>query len=378
MRVFVISPIYPFRGGIAHSTRLLCEKLCEHHDVTAISFSRMYPESLYPGKSQKEVGVDTTFAVPAEYILDSLNPLSWLRLSRRIRRECPDRVIFKWWHTFFTPMFWIIVRLGRNGRTRFAAICHNVVPHDEKRIHTFLARMFFRQIDYFITHSNADLKVLRDFMPGKPATWITESTYETLLGDVPSQAAARKQLGLLSDTILFFGFVRPYKGLRYLLEALPQVLSFRPGLTLLIVGEFWNDRAEYDELINKLQIGNSIKIVDHYVANEVVPLYFSAADAVVLPYLSSTESGIIQLAYGLNTPIITTAVGGNVDLIEDRKTGVLCMPQNSEDLAKAVIDFYRSNLSRGIKDAMKDNADLFKWTEAKERVVLDLKPGQEI
>lgn len=376
MKIFVISPIYPFRGGIAHSTRLLCEGLAERHEVRAISFSRMYPEFLYPGKSQKEAAEDPSFRVPTDYCLDSLNPLSWLSLAARIRREKPDRVIFKWWHTFFTPIFWTIARFGRNDRTRFCAICHNVLPHDEKRLHAVLARLFFRRVDYFITHSKADLTHLREFFPGARASWVTESTYESLLGARPSQAEARGRLGLSGDTLLFFGFVRPYKGLRFLLEALPRVLAARPGLRLLIVGEFWNDRGEYEALIEGLGLGGAITIIDRYVPNEEVPLYFAAADAVVLPYLSSTESGIIQLAYGLDTPIITTAVGGNVDLIEDGTTGLLCAPADPADLARAILDFYGRSLAEPIREAMRGQADLFRWTPAKEAIVLDI-PGKE-
>jgi glycosyltransferase involved in cell wall biosynthesis len=372
MRVLVIGPIYPYRGGIAHSTRLLCECLGERNEVTAISFSRMYPERLYPGKSQKEIGVDPDFRVKTEYILDSMNPLTWIRLARRIRRERPDRVIFKWWHTFFTPMFWTIARLGRNGSTLFAAICHNVLPHDEMRVHSFLARTFFRTLDYFVTLSKSDLGILRSLMPGKPATWITESTYETLLGDVPSRKEAWEALGLSSSAILFFGFVRPYKGLKFLLEALPLVLRKKPDVTLLVVGEFWNDKCDYQRQIEALGIGSWVTIVDRYVSNEDIPMYFSAADAVVLPYLSSTESGIIQLAYGLNTPIITTAVGGNVDLIENGKTGMLCRPEDPEDLARAILEFYEKDLDAPIKAAMRENADLFRWTERKENAVLNI------
>jgi glycosyltransferase involved in cell wall biosynthesis len=372
MRVFVIGPIYPFRGGIAHSTRLLCECLAKGHDLTAISFSRMYPGFLYPGKSQKEADRDESFDVRTEYVLDSLNPLTWLALARRIREEKPDRVIFKWWHTFFTPMFLTIARRGRNGTTRFGAVCHNVLPHDEKKVHEFLARLFFREVDYFVTQSKSDLDILRAFMPGKRAARITESSYETLLGEVPGKEEAKARLGLAVETLLFFGFVRPYKGLKYLLRAMPRVLESRPGLTLLVVGEFWNGAEEYRAAIAELGIAERVTIVDRYVANHEVPLYFAASDAVVLPYLSSTESGIIQLAYGLNTPVITTAVGGNVDLIEDGKTGLLCASEDSEALARAILRFYDEGLEGPIKKGMLENADLFRWTAGKEAAVLDL------
>ncbi len=373
MKVFVIGPIYPYRGGIAHSNRVLCENLSKNHELTAISFSRMYPKFLYPGKEQKEAKEDASFAVHTEYALDALNPLTWFSVADKIKKEKPDWVVFQWWHTFFTPMYWTIVNFGRNPATRFSVICQNVLPHEESKIHEGLTRIFFNQIDYFVTLSSSDLKILKSLMPNAKANWITESTYEKQFGKLPSKTQARKELGLKSDALLFFGFVRPYKGLKYLLQAMPQLLAQKPDLTLMIVGEFWDDKKEYLDLIKELKIEKNLLIVDRYVANDEVPAYFAAADAVVLPYVSSTESGIIQLAYGLNTPVITTAVGGNVDLIAHGKTGMLAKPEDAMDLANVVMEFYTKNLDEKIRNGMKANADLFHWTAQKEALFFNQK-----
>jgi glycosyltransferase involved in cell wall biosynthesis len=371
MKIFAIGPIYPLRGGIAHSNRILCENLSRGNELTAISFSRMYPALLYPGRAQKELNADPSFRIGADYVLDCLNPLTWLEVARRIRRERPDRVLFQWWHTFFTPMFWVIAAFGKNSRTRFGVICQNVLPHEESRLHELLTRILFRRIDYFITLSSSDLRIMNRIMPGKPSAWITEGTTESQFGRKPSKEEARAALALEGDALLFFGFVRPYKGLKYLILALPEILKERPKLRLLVVGEFWHDRAEYLDLIRDLGLESSISIVDRYVSSEEVPAYFAAADAVVLPYLSSTESGIIQLAYGLNVPIITTAVGGNVDLIAHGKTGMLCEPMDPGDLARVVLEFYSRGLERPIREGMLANADLFSWTKRKEGICLN-------
>jgi glycosyltransferase involved in cell wall biosynthesis len=320
----------------------------------------MYPTFLNPGKGQKEAGSDPNFEVSAAYSLDSLNPFSWRRVARRIREEQPERVLFQWWHTFFVPMYWAITRWGRNRRTLFGVVCQNVLPHENERLHKRMTRMFFNQVDYFITLSRSDLGVLGSVISGKPAHWITECTYESQFGQMPLQG----------DVLLFFGFVRPYKGLTFLLKAMPQILRDRPGLTLMIVGEFWKDKKTYSDLIDELQIGSHVMIVDRYVGNDEVPVYFAASDAVVLPYVSSTESGIIQLAYGLNVPIITTTVGGNVDLVVHEKTGMLCRPESSDDLARSVIDFYGRQMEARIKAGMRANAGLFQWTAEKEAAVL--------
>ncbi|MBS3061371.1 MAG: glycosyltransferase [Candidatus Diapherotrites archaeon] len=376
MKVFVVGPIYPFRGGIAHSNRILCENLQKKHDVTAISFSRMYPKILYPGKEQKEVTEDASFAVKTEYFLDSMNPLTWFKVADRIKKEQPDWVVFQWWHTFFAPLYWTIAKFGKNQKTRFSVVCQNVLPHEESKVHESLTKFFFGKVNYFITLSSSDLQILKKLLPSANANWITESTYETQFGQKSSKAEARKKLGVKGNAILFFGFVRPYKGLEFLLRAMPELLKKKHDLTLMIVGEFWNDKKEYFNLMDELKIKDHLLIVDRYVANDEVPTYFSAADAVVLPYVSSTESGIIQLAYGLNTPVITTAVGGNVDLIEHEKTGLLCRPKDPADLAQTVLSFYQKDLEGPIKKGMRQNADLFRWTSEKESVFFNQKQSK--
>lgn len=370
MKVFVIGPIFPYRGGIAHSNRMLCENLAENNDLTVISFSRMYPRLLYPGRDQKETTADLEFSLSVEYVLDSLNPFTWARIGRRIRREMPDRVIFQWWHTFFAPSYWLIRRRGRNPRTRFGVVCQNVLPHESSRFHERLTRFFFRGIHYFIALSRSDLATVQALLPGTPARWITERTSESQFGRKPSVDAARARLGVSQETLLFFGFVRPYKGLEYLLQALPAVIARRPRLTLVIAGEFWKNREAYESQIDALGLRPHVRVVDRYLSAEEVPTYFAAADAVVLPYVSSTESGIIQLAFGLNTPVITTAVGGNVDFIEHGKTGMLCRPQDPDDLARVILDFYEADRGPLLREGMRAREEQFAWTAEKERAVL--------
>jgi glycosyltransferase involved in cell wall biosynthesis len=246
-----------------------------------------------------------------------------------------------------------------------------VLPHEHARLHKSVTKVFFRSANYFIALSSSDLRALNALVPGKPARWITECTYESQFGPVPAKDTAREILGLQGDALLFFGFVRPYKGLKFLLKALPQIIKERPGLTLMVVGEFWKDKQAYLTLIEELGIRSHVMIVDRYVGNDEVPLHFAAADAVVLPYVSSSESGIIQLAYGLNVPIITTAVGGNVDLIEHGQSGILCKPASADALAGAILDFYGRNMEAQIKAGMRARSELFRWTGDKEAAVLN-------
>ncbi|MCD6479113.1 MAG: glycosyltransferase [Candidatus Diapherotrites archaeon] len=369
MRVVVIGPVKPFRGGIAHSNTILCRNLAKKNDLLAISFKRLFPKFLYPGRFQKEDS-EPASEFKSEFIIDSINPLSWFRAVKRIKEFKANVVVFQWWTTFLVPCYWFIANRVKK-HCRVSVVCQNVLPHEESRIHLFLTKLSFRNVHHFVTLSRADEKLLKSIMPKAKVKTIVEPTYEQIVGlKKIAKNKARKLLGIEHEKVLlFFGFVRPYKGLRYLIEALPEVLK-KHNCLLLIVGEFWEPKEQYLELIEKLGIKENVRIVDRYVPNEEVPLYFNASDAVVLPYVSSTESGIIQLAYGYNIPVITTRVGGNPDLIEHKKSGLLVKPCDAKALAKAINYFYDKKMEIKFKQAMKEKVHVFEWTEEKERAVL--------
>ncbi len=372
-KVFVVGPVYPWRGGIAHSNNITCEKLAMNNKVTAISFSKMFPDFLYPGESQKEKDTgEKKRPFEVDHTLDPINILTWIAVAIRIRKEKPDRVIFQWWHTFFFPCYFSIVLFGRNRNTRFGAITQNVLPHEKNSVDFLFTRIFFSSVDYFVSYSKSDAAAVKLIVPGKRSSFMVEPTTETNFGGAPSKTMAQKTLGIASPAILFFGFVRKYKGLKWLLRAMPLVLNKYPKLKLMVVGEFWDDKNEYVDLIAELGIGSSIRLVSGYVPNQDVPKYFRAADCVVMPYESSTQSGIIQLAFGYNTPIITTAVGGNPDMIENMRTGILVEPEDETRLADAIMAFYRKKLGQKFRAEMKKRSDLFSWTKEKEKIVLGM------
>lgn len=369
MRVVVIGPVKPFRGGIAHSNTILCKNLAKKHRLLAISFKRLFPKWLYPGRFQKEKG-KAPKEFKTEFILDSINPLSWLKVVKRIRKFNADVVIFQWWTTFLAFCYWFLARMLKK-RCRICVICQNVLPHEESRIHLFLTKFFFKQAHSFVTLSKAEEKLLKKIMPKARVKTIIEPTYERIVGlkRIP-KAKARKKLGIKhAKVLLFFGFVRPYKGLKYLLKAMPTVLK-KHNCLLLIVGEFWEPKEEYIGLIKKLGIERNVKIIDRYVLDDEVGIYFSASDAVVLPYTSSTESGIIQLAYGYNLPIITTSLGNAPDVIEHGKSGLLVKPRSPKALANAILLFYDNNLEKKFRKEMKRKKKIFEWNKEKEKAVL--------
>ncbi len=374
MKVVVVGPIYPLRGGIAHSNRALCEALAHRHEVTALSFSRLYPQFLFPGKEQREKNKDPDFKIKTRYWLDSVNPFSWISAAKRIRMEQPEWVVFHWWHTAFVPCYWTLAWfLKKNPKTKITIVCHNFLPHDQTHgFHFFFLNAFFRQADCLVSFSKNVLKELQNAFPSKPSGWIIEPSYVGALGDFEkvSKATARKELRVSGNCLLFFGFVRPYKGLDYLLEALPQVLE-KTGVTVIIAGEFWGGKEAYEKKIKDLGIGEKVVVFDEYIPNSKVPVFFAAADALVLPYVSSTNSAVLKMAYGFDTPVIASRLEAHEDLIENHKTGILVEPRDSKALAEAIIRFFEKKEADVIKEGMEKKRELFEWNADKEKILFN-------
>jgi glycosyltransferase involved in cell wall biosynthesis len=218
-------------------------------------------------------------------------------------------------------------------------ICHNVVEHESKKVDKILTKMVLKKGDYFIVHSSEDATNLQNMLPYAKVKQSFHPTYEIFHSAALSKEEAKKRLEIDGNIILFFGFVRPYKGLKYLLEAMPRIVS-EIEARLLIVGEFWNGEGEYRQEIERLGIAANVQIVNRYVPNEEVGVYFSAADIVVLPYISATGSGIVQAAFGCNRPVVSTDVGCLPEVIENGKTGYIVKPRDAQGIANAVICFY--------------------------------------
>ena len=343
MRIAVVGPTYPFRGGISHYNTLLCENLRKRHEVHLFSFERQYPGWLFPGRADRdpsEHALDTA-NVPT---LDPINPRSWLRTARRVTAVKPELLILHWWVTFWAPPFAVIAHLVRRTGVPVLYLCHNVLPHEEKPWDRVLARLALSQGNHFVVMARAEKARLEALMPGVRAIQVSlpDVLSLTTCSPAPLQREARKVLGLGRAELyaLFFGFVRPYKGLRYLLEAVPEVLQ-HVDAHLVIAGEFWEDKDSYLEMISRLGIKNAVTVVDRYVSNEETGTYFAAADVVVLPYTHVTQSAVVQLAFAFDKPVITTSVGELPRVVEHGKTGLIVPPQDSRSLAAALVSFAR-------------------------------------
>jgi len=361
MRIALIGPTYPFRGGISHYTTLLYKYLKKRHGVLFLTFKRQYPKLLFPGRTDRDPSQEKLCETDASPLIDSMNPLTWVNAALHVVRYGAELVILPWWVSFWAPQFWTISVLVKYfSKARILYLCHNVVEHESGRVDRFLTRMALSTGDFFIVHSREERHRLLDMFPEASVRTSPHPTYEVFNFKPFDPKWVREDHGLRGNVVLFFGFVREYKGLRYLIEALPKILS-EIDMTLLVVGEFWRDKDKYLRLIKEKGLESAVIVIDKYVPNEEIGKYFCAADLVVQPYISATGSGVIQTAFGFNKPVIATTVGSLPEMVEDGKTGFLVPPRDSDALAEAIVRFFRENRSEEFATHIKEERRRFSW-----------------
>ncbi|ASJ05721.1 glycosyltransferase family 4 protein [Thermococcus barossii] len=364
MKIAVIGPIHPFVGGISHYNTELCKSLSTNHELVVISYKRRYPMFLYPGKNQIDKKCSRKSEISnVEYILDTVNPITWIKAVSRIKKENPNLLIFHWVTPFMTPMFvTVFFLLKKLTRIQILAICHNVLPHERTSLDVFLTKLVFRNVDYFIVHSRKDFTNLKKIVT-RPTRRVLFPLYHMFKVSNISKNHAKEIINLTKNdkVILFFGYIREYKGLIYLIQAMPKVLIRIPTAKLLVVGEFWDNKERYLAEIENLNIKNAVILIDKYVHNDQVELYFSAADVVVLPYISATQSAVVQTAYYFNKPVITTRVGGLPDIVTDKKTGLIVEPKDSEMLAEAISEYLEQTIGKKMGRIIHRTKWKFSW-----------------
>ncbi len=360
-KIAIIGPTAPFRGGIAHYTTLLFKHLKNRHEVRFFAFKRQYPGWLFPGKTDIDPSREAFSAPGVERTLDSLNPLTWIGTARKIIRSRCDLLIIPWWVSFWAPPFLTILALvKRRTRAKILFVCHNVVAHEARFFDRALTHMVLRFGDFFIVHSKEDEANLRAMLPRAVIHRRFHPTYDAFNRGTAAPKDCRRALGVQSPVLLFFGFVRDYKGLKHLLAAMPKILA-KISVTLLIVGEFWKDKETYLKQINDLGINGRVRIIDEYVPNEDVGRYFNAADLVVQPYVSATGSGVVQLAFGFHKPVVVTAVGSLPEIVEDGKAGFVVPPGDASAIAAAVIRFFEENRAEEFSENIRKQQHRFSW-----------------
>jgi D-inositol-3-phosphate glycosyltransferase len=367
MKIVLVGPAYPLRGGIAQYLAVLYQKLIARgHEVHFVSFIKQFPEWLFPGKTQLESSREVVDVQPVPRFAP-LRVRSWSRTAREIVRHDPDLVVFKWWMPFFGPGYWSVARgVRRKSRARVAFILDNVIPHERRLGDRFLTRLAFSQVDFLIAQSRA---VEKDFFRWFPrfdrsrVFFSPHPTYDCYPPFHGSPAEARESLKLPREgkVLLFFGFVRHYKGLDLLLKALPKIRRRFSDVHVVVAGEFYEKREDYDRLVTQLGVADAVTIHDDYCPNERVGVYFAACDAVVLPYRSATQSGIIQVAYALDTPVITTDVGGLGEVVIPGVTGLVVPAEDTDALAAAVQRFYEMGGRAAFEKNVRRESGRFSW-----------------
>lgn len=369
LRFCILGPAYPLRGGIAQYLAILYSLLQTEHEVSFVSFKRQYPSFLFPGETQLDPGKPRIDVKP-EPLIDSICPLSWYRTFRYLKKLKPHLLIFKWWTPFFAPCYATICFLARRFvGARVVFICDNVIPHERRIVDRFLTSLAFSQVDYFITLSHSVMEDLRALKPKAVAAEIAHPSYTYFTFGKTEPEEAKKEIGVTGRVILFFGYVRPYKGVHVLLDAFAKARR-EIHAKLVVVGEFYEPKDPYLERIDKLGLGQDVMLVDRYVSDDEVGVFFSAADVVILPYTSATQSGVIQIAFAFHKPVISTAVGGIPEVVNDGINGILVPPCDSDALSAAMERFFRENLSASFVANIRKDSPAFSWTplvEALER-----------
>jgi glycosyltransferase involved in cell wall biosynthesis len=363
MKVVIIGPAYPLRGGLATYDERLARAFKEAGDeVRIVTFSLQYPDFLFPGQTQF-----STEPGPAdlaiEVSLNSINPLSWLSVGRKLRAERPDMVVFRFWLPFMGPALGTVARLARgNGHTRVVAITDNVIPHENRPGDGPLTRYFLRACDGFVAMSRSVLNDLQRLGFGhKPALYRPHPLYDNF-GSLKPKASALAALGLPNTTgyLLFFGFIRAYKGLDIMLEALADKRLAELPVKLIIAGEFYEDAAPYEASIQWHHLEDRIIRATDFIPNEKVVDYFCAADLIVQPYKNATQSGVSQIAYHFERPMLVTNVGGLAELIPNGVVGYVVPPMPAA-IADAVVDFYANRREDAFAAGVREEKKQFSW-----------------
>ena len=365
MKIVVLGPAHPYRGGLASIMETMAREYQSRGDeVKVYTFSLQYPSLLFPGKSQT-VDAPTPHDLHIERVVNTCNPLNWILLGERLRKEAPDMILMKYWTPFMAPCFGTICRIARrNGKTKVVCQIDNVEPHEHHLIDKPFNRYYLGAVDAFVYMSEQVGGELRAYTSA-PAIFSPHPMFENF-GERISREEACATLGLDTEKryLLFFGLIRDYKGLDMLLEAFERVENRE--LRLLVAGEFYNDKEQYRAILDRL--GDRVVLHEGFVKDEDVRYYFSVADALVLPYRTATQSGVTQIAYNFSLPMIVTRVGGLPEIVPDGRVGIVCAP-NIEGIAEAIERLYRDDSLERLAANFPEERKRFSWATMCDKLI---------
>lgn len=364
MRVSMIAPFPPYRGGISQFATCSWEALADAgHEVQALSFTRQYPGLLFPGTSQFE-STPTATRTPVDRVIDSIGPWTWGRAANRIAAFEPDLVFFHHWMPFFAPAYGTIMGKVRKRRpsVRSIALVHNAIPHEPRPFDQRLNRWFLKRLNGYVVLSEEVERDLWALGLRQPVRRIHHPIYDRF-GPAPSREEARDRLGIAPDTplVLFFGYVRPYKGLSVLLEGIAEARRHLPELRLIVAGEFYEDEGKYRKIMSQLGIARAVDVRNEFLPDDEVATLFAACDVVAQPYLTATQSGVAQIAFHFERPMILTDVGGLAEIVQDGHAGLVVPPRDPDALAEAIERFFDQDLAAELTEGVRARKEDFSW-----------------
>ncbi len=364
----ILSPAHPLRGGIAASSERQAQEFqARNYQVTIYSFSLQYPSFLFPGKTQFTSDPPPP-DITIKTLVNSISPINWVAVGRQLKKARPDLIVVRYWLPFMGPSLGTILRIAKtNRKSVIVALADNVIPHEARPGDRWFTRYFIGAVDGFVVMSRQVEQDIRQFTASKPVLFSPHPIYDSY-GPLVEKRAARHKLGLdpAGKYLLFFGFIRDYKGLDLLLEAMSDARLEEQDIRLIIAGEYYSKADHYQNTMKTL--GVSDRIIQHtdFIPNEMVKYYFGAADLIVQPYKSATQSGISQLAYHFEKPIVVTKVGGLPEIVLDGKTGYTTNV-DTQAIADAIVDFYENDKSAEFTEEVRKRKHLFSWTNMVDR-----------
>lgn len=357
MKIAILSPFYPYRGGLAQLNARLYTELSKQNEVKAFTFTTLYPDFLFPGKTQYVAEGDTATVIDSDRVLNSINPFTYIRTARHINKYAPDLLIIPYWMSFLAPAYGSVC-LFLNKRTKVVALVHNAIPHEKRFVDKSFARFFFNKCDAFIVMSEPVRQDLLSLKKDAKILLQPHPIYDQY-AERTDKSSACKALGIKEDkkNLLFFGLIRDYKGLDILIEAMGMLDD---SYQLIIAGESYGSFDKYTELINQSPLKDNIVVFEQYIPDDMVSTLFSAADVLVLPYKSATQSGVVALAYQMELPMIATNVGALGSTVKDSNTGLVVPEPTPGDIAEGIEEFFSSDTEL-YKDNLKREKRRLSW-----------------